>query len=238
MYDLMQAHPVTLIIVMSAVLVTPFYILCTYVFSGASARKGAVIGSGFLLWGAVMTWFCLAGIVQGMGPLGRLVVPVCWLLPSLILFVWRDWFLSAPLSQRWLIGLQVWRVIGGVFLIEMVGRNIPGIFAYPAGIGDILVGIIAVAVLVFYRRRKYIAPGAVFLVLGLGVTDFLSAFFFGFTSSVGPQQLFFPEVANNSLLFPTGMIPLFLVPYAIFFHTLSFLTWRQRNTQEQRLRAA
>ncbi|WP_422368794.1 hypothetical protein [Pelagibius sp.] len=238
MYDLMQAHPMTLIIVMSAVLVTPLYMLCTYVFSGASARKGALIGSGFLLWGAVMTWFCLAGIVQDMGPLGSLVVPVCWLLPSLILFIWRDWFLSEPLSQRWLIGLQVWRVIGGVFLIEMVGRNIPGVFAYPAGIGDILVGITAVAVLVFYRRRKYIAPGAVLLVLGLGVADFLSAFFFGFTSSAGPQQLFFPEIANNSLLFPTGMIPLFLVPYAIFFHTLSFLTWRQPNAQEQRLRAA
>ncbi len=238
MYDLMQAHPMTLIIVMSAVLVTPLYMLCTYVFSGASARKGALIGSGFLLWGAVMTWFCLAGIVQDMGPLGSLVVPVCWLLPSLILFIWRDWFLSEPLSQRWLIGLQVWRVIGGIFLIEMVGRNIPGVFAYPAGIGDILVGITAVAVLVFYRRRKYIAPGAVLLVLGLGVTDFLSAFFFGFTSSAGPQQLFFPEIANNSLLFPTGMIPLFLVPYAIFFHTLSFLTWRQRKVQAQRLRAA
>lgn len=237
MYDVMNAHPITLVVVMSAVLVTPFYVLCTYVFSGASARKGALIGAGFLTWGAVMTWVCLSGTVQTMGPLGRLVVPVCWVAPSLILILWRDWFLSEALSQRWLIGLQVWRVIGGVFLIEMAGNNIPGVFAYPAGLGDILVGLLAAAVLIAYRARPEIPRIAVLLVLGLGVVDFLSAFFFGFTSSEGPQQLFFPEVVNNSLMFPTGMIPLFLVPYAIFFHTLSFLTLRQREGAALQVRA-
>ena len=231
MYALMNAHPITVVVVMAAVLVTPFYVVCTYAFSGASVRKGAIVGAGFLLWGAAMVWFCLAGVVQDMGPLGRLVVPVCWVTPSLILIFWRDWFLSEALSQRWLIGLQVWRVIGGVFLIEMAGRNIPGIFAYPAGLGDIAVALLALAVLLTYRRRgqSSIPRAAVLLVIGLGVADFLSAFFFGFTSSAGPQQIFFPEVVNNSLMFPTGMIPLFLVPYAIFFHTLSFLTLRRQE---------
>ena len=60
---------------------------------------------------------------------------------------------------------------------------------------------------------------------GLGMADFVSAFFFGITSSAGPLQLFHPDVTNNLLLFPTGMIPLFLVPYAIFFHTLSWLNY-------------
>ena len=52
-----------------------------------------------------------------------------------------------------------------------------------------------------------------FLVIGLGLADFLSAFFFGFTSSPGsPLQLFHPEVTNNLILFPTGMVPMFLEP--------------------------
>ncbi|MEQ9606445.1 MAG: hypothetical protein RLN99_02135 [Kiloniellaceae bacterium] len=237
MYEPMDAHPITLIVIMAALLVTPFYLLCTYVFSGASARKGALAGGAFLIWGAAMTWFCLAGILQGLGPLGSLVVPVCWLTPSLILLLRRDWFLDTPLSQRWLIGLQLWRVIGGVFLIEMVGGNIPGVFAYPAGLGDILVAAVAATVLIFYRNRDEVPRAAVLLVFCLGVADFLSAFFFGFTSSVGPQQLFFPAVANNSLMFPTGMIPLFLVPYAIFFHTLSILALRQREAGLRRLTA-
>ncbi|HIC82441.1 MAG TPA: hypothetical protein EYH07_01190 [Kiloniellaceae bacterium] len=227
MYEMINAHPVTLIVVMAAVLVTPFYMLCTYVFSGASAKKGALVGAGFLIWGAAMTWVCLSGLVQDIGPLGRLVVPLCWITPSLILVLGRNWFLSEPLSQHWLIGLQVWRVIGGVFLIEMAGRNIPGVFAYPAGIGDMMVALVAAAVLLAYRHRDAIPRAAILTVLVLGVADFTSAFFFGFTSSEGPQQIFFPEVINNSLMFPTGMIPLFLVPYAIFFHTLSFLTLRQ-----------
>jgi hypothetical protein len=38
-------------------------------------------------------------------------------------------------------------------------------------------------------------------------------------------QLFEPPVVSQLLIFPTGMIPLFLVPYAIFFHMLSLLNY-------------
>ena len=65
------------------------------------------------------------------------------------------------------------------------------------------------------------------VVIILGVADFMSAFFFGFTSSESPVQIFYPEIKNNVILFPTGMIPLFLVPYAIFFHTLSYLNLKK-----------
>ncbi|UCH46420.1 MAG: hypothetical protein JSU95_09795 [Betaproteobacteria bacterium] len=56
-YSVMNAHFLTVTLIAAALLVTPFYALATYVFSGASARKGALIGAGFLVWGAVMTWF-------------------------------------------------------------------------------------------------------------------------------------------------------------------------------------
>jgi hypothetical protein len=60
MYDLMDAHWATMIIVVGSVMVTPFYILAAYSFSGASARKGLGIGAAFLIWGAVMFWVCLS----------------------------------------------------------------------------------------------------------------------------------------------------------------------------------
>ena len=109
----------------------------------------------------------------------------------------------------------------------MTRQNIPGIFAYPAGIGDILVGVVALAVILIYRRRETLPRWSIMLVLVLGVLDFVSAFFFGFFSSENPAQLFFPDVKNNLIMYPTGLIPLFLVPYAIFFHTLSWLSLRQ-----------
>jgi hypothetical protein len=54
--------------------------------------------------------------------------------------------------------------------------------------------------------------GAIHLVGVLGVINFTSAFFLGFTSSASPVQLFSIESPNQAILFPTGLIPLFLVP--------------------------
>lgn len=225
MYVITNAHALTVVIIVGAIMVTPIYVLATYVFSGASRTKGMQIGIAFLVFGSLMFWVCLSDMPRRLGLIGNLIVPAVWILPSLVLYLRRNWFLSQELSQHWLIGFQLFRVIGGVFLIEMAMGNIPGVFAYPAGVGDIGVALIAMTVLLIFRRRERITGGAVFLVIGVGVLDFVSAFFFGFTSSETPVQLFFPAVPNTVVVFPTGMIPLFLVPYAIFFHTLSALNY-------------
>ena len=226
MYEMLNAHFLTVVIVVGSVMVTPIYILATYVFSGASARKGFGIGVVFLVWGSIMFWVCLSQTPLKLGLVGNLIVPLAWFLPSMILYWQRNWFLNQELSQKWLIGLQLFRVIGGTFLIEMARKNIPGIFSYPAGIGDILVGVAAFCVLLVCRNREQIPAKLIIFIFIIGIADFLSAFFFGFTSSDGsPLQLFFPDISNRLILFPTGMIPLFLVPYAIFFHILSLLNY-------------
>ena len=211
-------------------LVTPFFVLATYVFSGASARKGVQIGAAFLVFGAVMFWVCLSDAPRRLGMLGEPIVPIAWIAPTLILFLKKDWFVSQPLSQKWLVGLQLFRAIGGVFLIEMTRGYVPAVFAYPAGLGDIAVALIALAVLLKYRNTE-IPRRAVLLVIVVGVADFISAFFFGFTSSETPVQLFFPDPPSKLIMFPTGMIPLFLVPYAIFFHGLSWLSLKKASTE-------
>lgn len=223
MYEIMPAHPITMLIVIGTMMVTPLYVYATYISSGASARKGMIIGTAFLLFGAFMFWVGISDTPRQLGLPGNLIVPAAWIIPSLILFIWRDWFLSAPLSQKWLIGLQLFRAIGGVFLIEMLMGNIPGIFAHPAGWGDLFAAFVALVILVIFWNKDRISSNAIWLLIVVGVTDFMSAFFFGFTSSASPIQLFHPEIPNNVIMFPTGMIPLFLVPYAIFFHTLSGL---------------
>jgi hypothetical protein len=231
MYTVFDANPLTIVIIVGSIMVTPFFVLATYVFSGASARRGAWTGAGFLLFGAVMFWVCLRGLPGKFGFAGNLVVPLAWVLPSLMLWLKKDWFVGQRLSQHWLVGLQLFRAIGGLFLVEMARGHIPGVFAYPAGLGDILVAIVALGVLLGHGRSERIAKTAIVAVIVLGVADFISAFFFGFTSAEGPQQLFDTAVASKLLLFPTGMIPLFLVPYAIFFHTLSLLNYLKHERQ-------
>ncbi len=78
-----------------------------------------------------------------------------------------------------------------------------------------------------------IPNGAVKLVFTVGITDFVSAFFFGITSSASLFQLFAFDQPNQVLLYPTGLIPLFLVPYAVIFHILS-ITEMQRATAQAR----
>ena len=226
MYEIMDASPTTIIIVMAAMMVTPLHLLATFIFSGASARTGVILAALFMLWGATMTWFCLAGVPASLGPAGNLVVPACWVTPAALLLLFRKRVMAHPLSQRWLVGLQLWRVIGGVFLIELARGNLPGAFAYPAGIGDILAGLLALAALLTSRGGR-IAAGRVVAVIVFGMADFISALFFGVTSGDGPLQLFESDAASTVLTFPTGMVPLFLVPYAIFFHTLSWLQLRR-----------
>jgi hypothetical protein len=72
---------------------------------------------------------------------------------------------------------------------------------------------------------------AVVLVSVVGLLDFTSAFFFGFTSSDGPVQLFAFDNPNRVLEWPLGLIPVFLVPYAIVMHILS-LTQGRRDRME------
>ena len=94
MAEMIDSHFLTVVIIVASIMVTPFYILAVYVFSGASALKGLQIGSAFLIWGAVTVWVCLQQIPDQLGIAGSFIVPLAWILPALILFGYRDWFLS------------------------------------------------------------------------------------------------------------------------------------------------
>jgi hypothetical protein len=85
------------------------------------------------------------------------------------------------------------------------------------------------------KQTLYAILDAHFPTVVIGDADFLSAFFFGMASTAGPLQPFFPAIPNRLIMFPTGMLPLFLVPYAIFFHglsLLSYLKFQRRHRKE------
>jgi len=61
----------------------------------------------------------------------------------------------------------------------------------------------------------------------VGLVDFFIAFFFGFTSSETPVQLFSFDSPNRVTEYPLGLIPLFLVPYAVVAHILSITQYNR-----------
>ena len=127
---------------------------------------------------------------------------------------------AAPVA--WLIALQVYRLIGGNFIFLWLYGAIPGVFAVPAGIGDMLVGLFAIPVALYLASGR---PGGVALAVAwniFGILDLVDALALGFLSSPGPLQalaLDHPYVLTTS--YPTVMTPVFAVPLSLILHGLS-----------------
>lgn len=178
------------------------------------------------LIGSLAFTFVLFNGIPRLGLAGGLVIILMWLWPATIVWIKRDYFLN--LDQRILVGLQIFRLIGAFFILEMFKGNIPESFALPAGIGDIIVGCLSAILFLSYKK---IPRWGVQLVLVLGLIDFAMAFLFGFFSLPGPFQLFAKGFDNQVNLFPTGLIPFYLVPYAIVYHVLSFINLQRKSLE-------
>lgn len=157
-----------------------------------------------------MPWFPLVSLAS--------TATLAWLL--------KDRLLGAGVPQQLLIAVQLFRPIGMIFVWENSRGTLPASFALPAGWGDLIAGLVAAAVLIRYPQGEVPAQ-AVVLVAVVGLLDFTSAFFFGFTSSATPVQLFAFDNPNRVLEWPLGFIPALLVPYAVMAHLLSLAQLRR-----------
>src|SRR5215470_594155 len=130
---------------------------------------------------------------------------------------------AAPLS--WLVGIQVYRVLGLVFLLAWSRGFLPGYFALPAGIGDALVGVLAIPLAIGLRSNSEFVRR---LALGwniLGIVDLVNAVTMGVTSAVVQLQAA-PSSGSAAavsplLLYPLVLVPTFGVPLALILHSLS-----------------
>ena len=186
----------------------------------------------FTIWLIVVWWIALAGGFRarpGIPPIPPaiflpIILGLIVLLPSKRIGAVLD-----AIPPSWLVGLQLYRVLGGIFLVGWLQGQIPGEFAWPAGSGDVLVGLLALPVVYLLRRR---APGAVALAIAwnaLGVLDLVSAVTMGTLTQPGPLQLIVPTVPNALLgTYPTVLIPAFAVPSSILLHALSLRQLRRR----------
>ena len=67
------------------------------------------------------------------------------LVPVLVggLLIWRSPRVARIIDavpQHWLVGVQLYRTLGVIFLILYATGKLPGLFAWPAGLGDVVVG--------------------------------------------------------------------------------------------------
>ena len=131
---------------------------------------------------------------------------------------------SLALDLRLLTAMQGWRVVGGVFLVLMSLNLLPGTFAWPAGVGDLMVGGYAPFVVLSIADRT---PGwrtHVLLLNVLGLFDLVTAIATGVLSGSSPLGLLRgPVTADIMQQLPLSLIPTFAVPAWIVMHVISLL---------------
>jgi hypothetical protein len=125
-------------------------------------------------------------------------------------------------NQANLIRLHVWRLEGLVFLILMMQGRVPALWALPAGVGDVLVGVTALWV-----ARGLERPGgrrrAIAWTL-FGMADLVVAVALGVMTNPGPTQVFHTTPSAELLTqYPLALVPTFLVPLAFTLHVVSLL---------------
>jgi hypothetical protein len=200
--------------------------------SGTRIAIWLAIAVPYLLWFALIWRLALNGFFQP-GAVRFPVLPVAIFAPVLIGLVLLTRFnrialLLDAMPPAWLIGLQVYRIFGGIFLVSWANGLIPSPFALPAGIGDVTVGLLAlpVALLVSSGTQSGRAAGIAWNLLGL--TDLAVAITMGILTSPGPLQLFSVDQPNvQTSAFPSVIIPAFAVPSSIILHGLSL--WQLRR---------
>lgn len=135
----------------------------------------------------------------------------------------------------WLVGLQLYRVFGAIFLASWARGLAPGLFALPAGAGDVLTGLLAIPVAMSLASGTREAHKAAIAWNIFGLADFAVAVLIGLIIAPGPFQLIVPSVPNLATgAYPTVMIPAFAVPSSILLHVLSLRQMSRRLRREGR----
>ena len=198
-----------------------------------AAERRLVLG----LTGAVLVGWFVAVIALGRagafeaGPERLPTIQFGIFIPILIgaWLLWRSAAVRRTLDavpQSWIVGVQLYRALGAIFLILYAADRLPGLFAWPAGVGDVLVGLLAPLVALAYARRPEENARTVAAWNIFGLVDLAIAVSAGFITA--PSPLFAYEPANTPIsIFPLVLIPTFLVPISVLLHVASLAKLRQ-----------
>jgi hypothetical protein len=117
------------------------------------------------------------------------------------------------IPQHWLIGIQTFRILGGVFLVRYFQGELSGVFAIPAGVGDVLTGLFAPLVAYWWVAGKPYARTAAIAWNLFGMADLVNAVLLGALTGGG----------GGGIVFPIVLIPTYAVPRAFLVHSYSLI---------------
>jgi hypothetical protein len=199
-------------------------------------RRGGIrlaVAIALTVWLLLILSFGAVGAF--VGPPGRPPLPIAVgvAAPLVLFFTWlrlsqsfREFVLS--LDLRLIAGMQAWRWAGLGFLSLYAHNVLPAVFALPAGLGDMAIGVTAPwIILALLRQPGFAASGAFIRWNILGILDLLIAI------SIGTVSAFFATGAPGEIstapmaTLPLLLIPALLVPLFLMLHTTALMQSRQ-----------
>ena len=194
-----------------------------------SQRLAVSVGAG--LWTGLAAALAAANLFLGSKAVGPVMIGTVIASPLVAAAVAASISLSVRrtllgMPMPFLIGLNVWRLGGGFFLLLAAEGRLAGPFPYSAGWGDIITGALALPVAWLALRGQGKA-----LVWGwnaFGMLDLVVALALGITSASGsPLQIIHAGVGSAGVqtlpwsLIPTVLVPMFLIVHAVIFAQLA-----------------
>jgi hypothetical protein len=164
--------------------------------------------------------------------LAAVVVPIAIFLLAYWNFQpFHDFVLSADASL--LTATQSWRFAGVGFIALNLFGLLPGYFAWPAGLGDMVIGVTAPWVALALARKEHFALSKTFIIWNVfGIFDF--AVLAVGTGAMAP--LMFPSLLHTVTRqmvtaapmrhLPLSLVPTFLVPMFTIFHLVALFQAR------------
>jgi hypothetical protein len=122
---------------------------------------------------------------------------------------------------HWITGLQLYRALGVVFLVEWMLGALPGVFALPAGIGDVAIGLAAPFVAARLKRGSPNAREVAIRWNALGIADLVVAVSMGVLTTPGPLHLLALDSPSRAItMLPLVLVPTVAVPFSILLHLI------------------
>jgi hypothetical protein len=217
------------------------------IFPGAAEfRPGGRGGIRLAIAIVVAVWLLLivslgaAGAFVGVPGTPPLPIAIGVTAPLVLFFTWlrvshsfRDFVLA--LDLRLIAGMQAWRWAGLGFLDLYAHNVLPAVFALPAGLGDMAIGVTAPwIILALVREPDFAARGTFIRWNILGILDLVIAVGIGTVSTLfatgAPGEISTAPMARMPLL----LVPAFLVPLFLMLHTAALMQSRRLIAARER----
>lgn len=199
-----------------------------------------------LIVGVVLAvWFVVVFVLGAVGafarPSGSLPIPILvGATVPLVVFLAAYWSsvrfrafvlaINLPLAAA----IQAWRAGGLGFLALYAYGVLPGIFAWPAGLGDIAIGVTAPWIMLALVRRPGFAGSRVFVVWNLlGILDLVIAISTGALGSALASRAAGEVTTGPMAQLPLVLIPAYLVPLFVMLHLAALFQARRHASLAQ-----